>query len=245
MCLLARPGATKVLRVWLTVNVPEPDLLMFGQEAWPFELHVLSNDVPKGFGANHNQAFDREQQSSKPASFFCVLNPDMEWIDDPFPPLLSAVQSPKAGCVYPRQIDSDGNVQDHRRTLPTPRALVHRHLTTNSTNTINKTDWINAAFLVFPTNVFAELGGFDTGYFMYCEDVDISLRLQLAGYELIEVPTTKVIHHARRASRKNLQHMVWHLISLLRLWRSKSYRRYASLSEAKKNNKRQNMEKKN
>ncbi len=55
---------------------------------------------------------------------------------------------------------------------------------------------------------------------MYCEDVDLCLRLQLAGWRLAGADTALVQHQAQRASRRGWQPLLWHVTSLLRLWRS-------------------------
>ena len=79
--------------------------------------------------------------------------------------------------------------------------------------------------MAFRADVFAGLGGFDERYFMYCEDVDICLRAQLAGYRL-ERADAKVVHHTQRRTLKSLRHLTWHVRSLLRLWRSPAYLQY-------------------
>lgn len=231
---LARPGAAPVHRVWVTLNVPEPGVqaqLNSSQAShrWPFDLQLIANPQPQGFGANHNRAFAREQAQPGAAQFFAVFNPDMQWQTDPLPALVAAARQPEAGCAYPLQLSPDGAEQDHRRSLPSPRALWHRHAQRTGRPqpwAAHPIDWVNAACLVFPSRVYAEMGGFDEGYFMYCEDVDICLRLQLAGYRLVEAPSAQVIHHAHRSSRRNLRHLWWHVRSLWRLWRSDAYQRY-------------------
>jgi N-acetylglucosaminyl-diphospho-decaprenol L-rhamnosyltransferase len=65
--------------------------------------------------------------------------------------------------------------------------------------------------------------GFDEGYFMYCEDVDLCLRLRLQGLTLSKAPA-RVIHAGQRNSHRRLRHLMWHLRSLLRLWTSVAYR---------------------
>jgi len=57
---------------------------------------------------------------------------------------------------------------------------------------------------------------------MYCEDVDLCLRLRLAGWALVRVPV-KVVHAGQRNSRRKWRHLRWHVVSLLRLWRSPAY----------------------
>ena len=46
-----------VAKVVLTINIPEPDVLEGSR--WGFEVERIENAAPKGFGANHNQAFAR------------------------------------------------------------------------------------------------------------------------------------------------------------------------------------------
>ena len=52
----------------------------------------------------------------------------------------------------------------------------------------------SGAALVVRRTAWTALGGFDPAYFMYCEDVDLSLRLRLAGWGLGLVPAARVEH---------------------------------------------------
>ena len=90
--------------------------------------------------------------------------------------------------------------------------------------------WVNGAFMLFRASVYRGLGGFDERYFMYCEDVDICLRLQLAGFALSR-SSVKVTHAAQRSSRVNIRHLAWHVVSLLRLWTSKPYRDFVRIKQ--------------
>lgn len=234
--LLEALAQTGCRRVWLTLNVPEPAIRAALGPAEPtgyctrgsLQIHVIENLSPLGFGANHNQAFAREMRQPAPAACFGVLNPDLAWTSDPLPALVAAAGSPGAGCAFPHQTGADGQVQDHRRRVPTPGALLRRHVFRQpevfAANAAPH--WVNAAMLVFPASVYAQVGGFDESYFMYCEDVDLCLRLQLAGYRLVEAPQAVVTHQAQRASRRNLRHTLWHLRSLCRLWASGPYARF-------------------
>jgi GT2 family glycosyltransferase len=46
--------------------------------------------------------------------------------------------------------------------------------------------------------------------------VDLCRRLRLRGYEIKLVPQACVTHEARRASRRDPRHMLWHARSMLR-----------------------------
>lgn len=208
---LARLSASTVGRVVLTQNIPEPDPVPPVQ-GWPFTLHILKNQFPAGFGSNHNRAL-----AGAIEPLVGILNPDVVLADsDPFAALAAAASVQGMGCAYPVQIDGVGCTQDSERELPTPMALWHRRAL--GRNEV-RVDWVNAACWVLPQSVWQALGGFDEAYFMYCEDVDLCLRLRQAGWSLVRVEV-QVVHTGQRASHRRWNHLQWHLRSLLRLWRS-------------------------
>jgi N-acetylglucosaminyl-diphospho-decaprenol L-rhamnosyltransferase len=221
---LAAFAPSAIAEVIVTLNIPEEALSHWiGVRSWPFAVTVISNVEPMGYGANHDQAFGRCK-----TPFFCVVNPDIRLTKDPFPALISSLEEPMGGCAYPMQSNGNPKPLDLAREVPTPVSLLRRYLVPGSRNRPQPRQWINGAFMVFPVAVFAELGGFDRRYFMYCEDVDICLRLQLKGYRLLPVVSVTVEHEAQHASRRRLRHLFWHVQSLWRLWHSDVYRAFQS-----------------
>jgi len=212
---LARVSAASISRVVLTQNLPEPAPVP-PAGGWPFELLRVVNEVPLGFGANHNRALAHATEA-----FVCVLNPDVALLDgsDPFQALMTACGAPDIGGAYPVQIDAAGRVQASEREVPSPGALLRRRLLGRQEVRV---DWVNAACLVLPSAVWQALNGFDERYFMYCEDVDLCLRLRLHGLHLARAPV-QVLHAGQRASSRSLKHLGWHLRSLWRLWHSPVY----------------------
>ena len=212
---LARFSSASVGRVVLTQNLPEAEPCA-PVAGWPFLLEIVKNGVPAGFGANHNRALANATEA-----FVCVLNPDVTLgAHDPFAALIRAAQAQGVGCVYPIQLDEHGSVQDSEREVPSPLALFRRRLLGRAEHRV---DWVNAACLVLPTSVWRDVGGFDERYFMYCEDVDLCLRLRLRGLGLVKAPA-HIVHAGQRASRRSFSHLAWHVRSLLRLWNSPVYR---------------------
>lgn len=216
---MAAFGGQEIAAVIVTLNVPEESLSDWIEaHDWPFTITLLRNERPLGYGANHNQAFAHCR-----TPYFCVVNPDIRFARDPFPALIEALRQPDVGCVYPLQYHGHGSAFDVAREVPTPRALLKRYLLPGYRARPQPRHWVNGAFMLFHSTVFARLGGFDAGYYMYCEDVDICLRLQQMGQRLLLVSSAKVEHLAARASRRRLRHLCWHLQSLWRLWRSPCY----------------------
>jgi N-acetylglucosaminyl-diphospho-decaprenol L-rhamnosyltransferase len=89
-----RQKVTSPVRVILTINRPEPEE-PWADEQFPFEITVVRNSSPKGFGANHNAALAKTQ-----SEFFCVLNPDIRLQTDPFPVLASQLADEGLSLIH-------------------------------------------------------------------------------------------------------------------------------------------------
>ncbi|WP_200843626.1 glycosyltransferase family 2 protein [Pantoea sp. 18069] len=214
---IAQASAGVVTRVVLTINIPEQPVCSFDGE-WPFLLELRCNAHPLGFGANHNAALLGATED-----FLCVLNPDVGLQGaDPFAALMHAAKDGNEACAYPIQVDEQGRIQDSERALPTPLALLRRRVLGQPEARV---DWVNAACLMFPRRLWQAVRGFDTSYHMYCEDVDLCLRIRLAGFTLEKAPCT-LLHSGSRASHRKWSHLRWHVGSLLRLWASPAYKAY-------------------
>lgn len=219
---LTGPSAAWISKVIVTSNstlLDDFSGLFRGEHSFPFEMKRIENAKPLGFGANHNQAF-----SHCDTDYFCVINPDIEILQDPFDALVQTLSQADVGIAYPSQVDETHAFLDFERELVGPVSIACRHLLGQRyrQQTGRPVHWVSGAFMVFNSSVFRRLGGFDERYFMYCEDVDICLRTQLAGYKLVRAGAT-VMHHTRRSTLKSREHFQWHVCSLLRLWRSAPY----------------------
>ena len=206
-------------RLIITCNTPEPIELPSSPS---FVIEVLNNCVPQGFGRNHNAAFEHCKEP-----YFAVGNPDIRLKEDPFPVLLAAL---RAGSVVsaPAVVDPGGRLEDSARRLLTPLDVLLRRLGRTRAE-YGSPAWLAGMFLMFRSDKFRELRGFDEKFFMYCEDADICARAVLAGGGISFCPQATVVHDARRASRRSLRALRWHVSSLLKFWLSPafwSYRRY-------------------
>lgn len=63
-----------------------------------------------------------------------------------------------------------------------------------------ETDWASTACVLFRKAVFDEVHGFDDEtFFMYCDDLDFSWRVRMAGYRVIYKPNA-VVYHSKKLS---------------------------------------------
>lgn len=217
---LARAQPNPIEQVILTHNLKPPDNWPSpkAKNDWPFLLIERINLKPLGFGANHNKAF-----SLQDSTFFAVLNPDITDIPSVmWAEVLSKLSLTQVGLAFPQLLNIDGSKQDNQRPLITPWSLVCRKFFGKDKADLH---WVSGACMVFRSKAFEELGGFDEGYHMYCEDVDLCIRLQLAGW-ILSGPHGSATHAGQRNSLKNLKSLQFHLNSLLRLWTRPHYWHY-------------------
>lgn len=208
---LSQFSAPLLEQVILTHNLPEPDLL--AGRRFGFELQRIHNSAPLGFGANNNQAFKHCQ-----SEWFLVLNPDIRFDGDVLGPLIGQAAA-RAGLMAPRILEPGKTEPEQHRRIITPLEILTRRRPGYPIP--EAPDWIPGLFMLFRSEAFREIGGFDERrYFMYGEDFDICARLQLAGWQLQIGEQLRVRHEAQRASRTSWRHLYWHVTSLLKLWGS-------------------------
>ncbi len=203
------------LEVIVTLNIPEDD--SFLHEFGNLNVRVIRNARPKGFGANHNGAF-----AQSGGDVFIVANPDIRAPHLDLSALIDTVRTAGIGACAPLVLSIDGKVEDSARRFPTfgrlaKRAVLKiREADFDVSRQPTVVDWVAGMFIVFSREAFQQVGGFDEAYFMYMEDADICRRLSRLRLAVIVDPRCKVVHEARRASRRNLQHLRWHLRSAMR-----------------------------
>lgn len=205
-----------VAEIIVVCNIPEPDIIC--PDAIKDRTRFLYNERPQGFGANHNQVF---RIASQP--YFVVLNPDILLNGgDPFPHLLSCIEDNGCALVVPRVLNLDGGFEDSIRHFPTPYGLLLKFMGINDGSYANfgteprEVEWAAGMFMLFRSEAFHKVGRFDERFFLYYEDVDICARLWKAGLRVVACPSVKIVHDARRASRRNARYLIWHFSSLVR-----------------------------
>ena len=220
--------------VTLTHNLLQKESMAL--EGLPFPIQVIQNDLPKGFGENHNEAFNLSENANE-RRYFLVLNPDIHFTVDVIGELVAVLESDRSiGVIAPSVRNIEGTLEDSARQLPTLLGLMKKFFGYQGTYTFSSEqdytpDWVAGMFMLFRSEVFRQLGGFDTRYFLYYEDVDICCRLWLEGYSVYVRPSLSIVHDARRQSRKNFKYMRWHLSSILRFLNSDVYRKVKVLHQ--------------
>ncbi len=215
--LLAQIGSWKgaTIELILTLNLPEDENFITVEAELPIKM--VRNLAPRGFGANHNRAFEMAA-----GEFFLVLNPDIRCESLNLQPLLDGLKADNCSMVGPRIVDTDESPTDSPRRFPTLGRLFRRLLLgvrTPEYETLDAAmpvDWVGGMFMLLRCKTYRALGGFDERFYMYMEDVDLCRRIRDAGQWVCYVPTVQVFHDAQRQNRRSPRHMSWHLRSLMR-----------------------------
>ena len=216
---LDRFCSASIDRVLLTLNIPEPDLL--AGATWGFEVVRIENAQRKGFGANHNQAFARCE-----SAWFLVLNPDIRLDADVLTPLVEQAAA-DSGLLAPRILEPGRQTPEQHRMIITPLEIATRRRPGYTRPTVPA--WIPGLFMLFRSEAYRRIGGFDERFFMYGEDFDICARVRLAGWKIQIAESLLALHDARRASHGSRRHLYWHVTSLLKVWLSGAFWRYRRL----------------
>jgi len=199
----------------LTENVEDPIPLATAALSCPVER--IANQKIKGYGANHNAAFKHCR-----TPYFCVANPDIRLLADPFPALLHALEVPGIAVAGPLVRDPAGRIEDSARRFPTVASLLSKIFAETRTPEYPtdrgavRVDWIAGMFMLFRREAFEAVNGFDEAYFLYYEDVDICDRLRTLGHFTTYETQTEIVHNARRGSRRDLTLALHHIRSAAR-----------------------------
>jgi GT2 family glycosyltransferase len=203
------------VRVVLTENVTDP--VSVSLRYLSFQVERIANTSPKGFGANHNAAFERCE-----TPLFCVINPDVRLMSNPLPPLAKALEDRRVGVAGPMVRNSRGALEDSARVFPTLGSLLLRAFQEPKGPAYPidggpvSVDWIAGMFMLFRRETYAAIGGFDEAYFLYYEDVDICWRLQAGGFSVVYDPRVHIVHDGQRASRGHPRLALHHLRGVTR-----------------------------
>jgi GT2 family glycosyltransferase/nucleoside-diphosphate-sugar epimerase len=71
-------------------------------------------------------------------------------------------------------------------------------------------DAVSGACLAIRRSVFEKLGGFDEGYFLHCEDLDLCASAREAGWRVVSVPGAVVFHTKGVCGRSKPLFVEWH-----------------------------------
>ena len=169
----------------------------------PEGVEAVHNELPLGFGANVNRG-----TALTSAELVLAANPDA--VPEPGAvDVLRAfmVEHPRCGVAGPLRL-----VVRQRR---------HFHLDEAQPSRPVEADWMLGGFLLLRRAMLDELGGFDEGFRLYGEDIDLQYRAMQAGWERWYVPQAVVRHEHQAETDKRwlTRRTLWHWAGIVRFVR--------------------------
>lgn len=211
---------------------------------FPDVIFIQSQDN-LGFAGANNLAFSRSSGRN-----ILFLNPDTEVQGIAIQELVSVLEcTPEAGMVGARLLNSDGTLQTTciaatpailnqtlnsrllRKRFPRWKIWGMRALFSSDSTPV-PVEAISGACMLARREVIHAVGGFRTDYFMYAEDMDLSITIRRAGWKIFYVPDAKIVHHAGGSSASRIESNFSNLVlreSVLHFFRLHRGRAYAAL----------------
>ncbi|MFM8415207.1 MAG: glycosyltransferase family 2 protein [Planctomycetota bacterium] len=69
---------------------------------------------------------------------------------------------------------------------------------------------VSGALTMVSREAFAEVGPWDEGFFLHCEDLDLCMRFRAAGWRILFVPDAPAVHHRGMCGRSRPLAVEWH-----------------------------------
>ena len=223
-----------------SILLPEVDELVVvantptSVKALPGGAQLVRNRRSIGFAANANAGI-----AATTGDAVIVANADVVPLPGAVARLTAFMASrPTCGIAGPQLIFPDGSWQPSRRRFPTvggtlvrrtplravfsPRERQREHygLDARPTSPV-PADWMLGAFLLLRRTMIEAIGGFDEGFRLYCEDIDLCYRAARAGWERWYVPGAVVEHSYPAATDSEFltRRTVWHWRGIARFVR--------------------------
>ena len=179
-------------------------------------VEFIWNGENEGFAKANNRAL---QQVS--GSYILFLNPDTIVPEDCFEKCISFIQSKNNDITCGiKMIDGSGNfLKESKRAFPSPMTSFYKlsgltrlfpksklfskyHLGYLDENKNHEVAVLAGAFMMIPKKIIDTVGGFDESFFMYGEDIDLSYRIQKAGYKNYYFAEISIIHFKGESTKK-------------------------------------------
>jgi N-acetylglucosaminyl-diphospho-decaprenol L-rhamnosyltransferase len=195
------------------------------------DVDALDAGTNLGFGRAVNRGAARVD-----GELLLILNPDTVVEPGLVKALAAALDAdPSLGIVGPRIEEPDGTVYPGARTFPSmgdavghaflglvaPRnRFTRRYRMLDADPAVaRRVDWVSGSCMLVRRRCFDDLGGYDEGYFMYGEDVDLCWRAWRAGWSVGYEPAGRVVHvQGVSTDRAPYRMIAAHHRSLLRFW---------------------------
>ena len=183
------------------------------------KVKVIQNSENVGFSKANNQGIKIGK-----GKYILLLNPDTVIDEQTLTKITERMNADdQIGGLGVRMVDGKGVfLPESKRGLPTPLVAFYKifglssifkkskrfgryHLSYLDEFEENEIDILSGAFMFMRKEVLDKIGLLDEAFFMYGEDIDLSYRIQKAGYKNLYFPQTTIIHYKGESTKKKLR----------------------------------------
>ena len=223
--------------VWVVDNASSDGTVAAIREQYP-QVKVIASEQNLGFAAGNNLAlraigFGAEAAAESLPNAVFLLNPDTLVHDRAVRTLYDALfAAPDVGLVGARLTYGDGSFQHSAfrfpgfwqtvfDLLPMPGRLYDSALNGRYDRRLYErgqpfpVDHMLGATMMLRREVIEQVGMFDEQFFMYCEEIDWSMRIRRAGWQILCVPAAHITHLEGKSTSQIRPE------SIVNLWRSR------------------------
>lgn len=200
-------------------------------------VHFIWNSENTGFAKANNLALEKAN-----GDLILFLNPDTIVSEDSIKKCLQFLTThPNCGAVGIHMVDGSGNfLKESKRAFPSPltslfklsglamlfpgsKIFARYHLGHLPENENHEVDVLAGAFMMVSKKVLNQTGNFDERFFMYGEDVDLSYRIQKAGYKNYYFAGSSIIHFKGESTKRGSLNYVRLFYKAMSLFVQKHY----------------------
>jgi len=208
------------------------------REEFP-QVRLIANKENVGFSRANNQAILQSR-----AEHVVLLNPDTVVGENVFRDVLAFLDAdPKAGGLGVKMIDGAGHfLPESKRGLPTPAVAFYKiigltrlfprsrvfgryHLGHLPEDRPARIEILSGACMFLRKKTLDEVGLLDESFFMYGEDIDLSYRITLGGYENWYFPQARIIHYKGESTKKSSVNYVFVFYNAMAIFAKKHFTR--------------------
>jgi N-acetylglucosaminyl-diphospho-decaprenol L-rhamnosyltransferase len=171
-------------------------------------VELLALELNGGFGWANNQAMLHLLQGAAPPEFIHLLNPDAVIVPDAVVMLRGAMlANPSCAAAGSQLLNGDGTKAGCAFRFPTVAREFFRGAQMNRIGQAlglsdgimrpdgpTEVEWVTGASVMLRAEALRQVGLFDTGFFLYFEEVELMHRLTRSGWTVRYVPDSRVLH---------------------------------------------------
>lgn len=217
--------------IWVVDNASTDGSITYLQPLFP-EVRFLPQSVNLGYGPANNLALKHCR-----GEYILLLNPDTLV---PAPTIRESIRymqaHPACGAAGVRMIDGNGHyLPESKRSFPGPwvsfaklsglsalfpkSGIINRYAAGQLNETcIQPVEVLAGAYILAQRSVLEAAGGFNEAYFLYGEDIDLSMRIRKAGYENHYLGHLTILHFKGESTNSLGQKRIYYFYQAMRIF---------------------------